>query len=747
VAASTPRLTPVRRPEWMSVTHRRWLLALCLRPLRSRFSSSTSVNSAATMGPAVDFPAGRMTQHVCDAARPRAAVPSPKIASLVPASRGLAGHRAAALAGGLRHGSGPSAVRGPPRGSRPYAVRVCNSLTSEVMDSAGASNNGQDYDASKIQVLEGLEPVRKRPGMYIGSTCVKGLHHLLYEVLDNSIDEAQAGHASRVEVLVGADRRRVQITDDGRGIPVDVHPTTGVSALETVLTVLHAGGKFGGESSGYKVSGGLHGVGVSVCNALSSSLHVSVLRDGQRYFQSYERGLPATELLSEPAPHGDDGERAWHRTSGTSITFVPDDQIFNPDLKLDERIISSRLRELAFLNPGVEVVFQVEGDEPQTFLFTGGIREYAEWINRDKDTLHPAFAFDGEGEGGVQVSIAMQWCSDSFTDTMLGYANSVRTVDGGTHFDGLRAALTRNVNACARKMNKLKDADSNLLGEYIREGLTCVVATKVPNPEFQGQTKTRLGNQEVRKAVESTVTNYLPDFFELNPEVLDHIVAKAMQAMKAAEAAKRARELVRRKSVLRPSALPGKLADCACQDPQMSEIFIVEGESAGGSAKMARSRHNQAILPLKGKILNVEKKDDSKIYKNTEISNLIMALGLGFRGEELAIDNLRYHKIIILTDADVDGAHIRTLLLTFLYRYQSDLFTHGFVYVGMPPLYMVQSPKGKVYCYDDKDLQSTLDELGSGVSYTIQRFKVRLPAGSQARKRNAMPGLTHGYLA
>eukprot|EP00898_Chlorokybus_atmophyticus_P005817 jgi/Chlat1/6236/Chrsp44S05764 len=587
------------------------------------------------------------------------------------------------------------------------------------------------YSADQIQVLEGLDPVRKRPGMYIGSTGTRGLHHLVYEVVDNAIDEAQAGHASIVIVELLPDGF-ISISDDGRGIPTDIHPTTGKSALETVLTVLHAGGKFGGDDSGYKVSGGLHGVGVSVVNALSDSLTVQVWRDGKEHTQarhisllcvaqSFSRGNPEGPLTSValPAP---ESER-----TGTKVTFRADPTVFTTSIVYDYNTIANRLRELAFLNRQATISLRDfrSDHEPQeeVFQFSGGLAEYVQWINRDREqALHAPFRMEIERDN-VTVDIAMQWAGDSYSETLLGYANSIRTSDGGTHIDGLKVAVTRVINAQARKTKALKDTDPNFSGDHAREGLTCIVAVKVPQPEFEGQTKTRLGNPDVRRIVEAAAAEMLTDFLERNPSVRDVILEKALQAYRAWEAAKKARELVRKKSTLKAGSLPGKLADCSSSDPAKAEIFIVEGDSAGGSAKQGRDRRFQAILPLRGKIMNVERQDDAKIYKNTELQNLIVALGLGIKGEDFDPSLLRYHKIIILTDADVDGAHIRTLLLTFFFRYQRSLFTSGHIYVGMPPLYKVERGKAVHYCYNGADLERVKKELGQDASYTIQRFK------------------------
>ncbi|MBR8837594.1 MAG: DNA topoisomerase (ATP-hydrolyzing) subunit B [Stigonema ocellatum SAG 48.90 = DSM 106950] len=795
------------------------------------------------------------------------------------------------------------------------------------------------YSAAQIQVLEGLEPVRKRPGMYIGTTGPRGLHHLVYEVVDNSIDEALAGYCTHVEVELNADGS-VTVVDDGRGIPTDIHPQTGKSALETVLTVLHAGGKFG--SGGYKVSGGLHGVGISVVNALSEKIEVTVWRDKKVHVQRYERGIPVTELQVSP-----DKE---NRT-GTAVTFKPDPEIFTTDTEFDYTTLASRLRELAYLNAGVKITFTdhrlelLKSGTPriETYEYKGGIREYIAYMNSDKQPLHEEIVFVTGERNNVQVEVALQWCTDAYTDNVLGFANNIRTVDGGTHLEGLKAVLTRTLNAIARKRNKIKENEPNLTGEHVREGLTGVISVKVPDPEFEGQTKTKLGNTEVRGIVDSLVGESLTEYLEFRPSVADAILDKAIQAFKAAEAARHARELVRRKSVLESSPLPGKLADCSTRDPKESEIFLVEGDSAGGcfdgdtlvaladgrslsfkeivaeqamgkehfcytirndgtigiegiinprmtkanaevikvtldngetlictpdhrfmlrdgtykpaamltpddslmplyrtqeqwtpefrakrqaalqqtyyrktiaalkqieieqgkldvdayqvyrlqtrdksllrfdtfceryfegnqalageavvnynhrvvaierleeqldvydievphthnfalasgvfvhnSAKQGRDRRFQAILPLRGKILNIEKTDDAKIYKNNEIQSLITALGLGVKGEEFDASGLRYHRIVIMTDADVDGAHIRTLLLTFFYRYQRALIEQGYIYIACPPLFKVERGRNHQYCYSERELQQYIASLPDKANYTIQRFK------------------------
>ncbi|MCC5608478.1 DNA topoisomerase (ATP-hydrolyzing) subunit B [Nostoc sp. CHAB 5834] len=575
------------------------------------------------------------------------------------------------------------------------------------------------YSADQIQVLEGLEAVRKRPGMYIGTTGPRGLHHLVYEVVDNSIDEALAGHCTHIEVDINADGS-VTVTDDGRGIPVDTHSRTGKSALETVMTVLHAGGKFGG--GGYKVSGGLHGVGISVVNALSEVVEVTVWRDKKVYLQRYERGIPVTELEAKPYKEA---------RTGTSVTFKPDTQIFTTSIEFDYITLSGRLRELAYLNAGVKITFTdhrlelLKSDTPkvESYNYKGGIKEYIAYMNREKQPLHEEIIYVQGERNNVQVEVSLQWCTDAYTDNVLGFANNIRTVDGGTHLEGLKAVLTRTLNAIARKRNKIKENEPNLSGEHVREGLTAVISVKVPDPEFEGQTKTKLGNTEVRGIVDSLVGEVLTEYLEFHPAIADSILDKAIQAFKAAEAARHARELVRRKSVLESSPLPGKLADCSSRDPSESEIFIVEGDSAGGSAKQGRDRRTQAILPLRGKILNIEKTDDAKIYKNNEVQSLITALGLGVKGDEFDSTQLRYHRIVIMTDADVDGAHIRTLLLTFFYRYQRALIEQGFIYIACPPLFKVERGRNHEYCYSDREKNQAIAKFPANANYTIQRFK------------------------
>jgi DNA gyrase subunit B len=487
-----------------------------------------------------------------------------------------------------------------------------------------------------------------------------------------------------------------------------------------VLTVLHAGGKFGG--GGYKVSGGLHGVGISVVNALSEIVEVTVWRDKKVHVQRYERGVPVTELEAKPYKEA---------RTGTSVSFKPDEQIFSTGIEFDYITLAGRLRELAYLNAGVKITFTdhrlelLKSDTPKVeiYEYRGGIKEYIAYMNREKQPLHEEIIYVQGERNNVQVEVALQWCTDAYTDNVLGFANNIRTVDGGTHLEGLKAVLTRTLNTIARKRNKIKESEPNLSGEHVREGLTAVISVKVPDPEFEGQTKTKLGNTEVRGIVDSLVGEVLTEYLEFHPSIADAVLDKAIQAFKAAEAARHARELVRRKSVLESSPLPGKLADCSSRDPSESEIFIVEGDSAGGSAKQGRDRRTQAILPLRGKILNIEKTDDAKIYKNNEVQALITALGLGVKGDEFDATQLRYHRIVIMTDADVDGAHIRTLLLTFFYRYQRALIEQGFIYIACPPLYKLERGRNHDYCYSDRELQQKIATFPSNANYTIQRFK------------------------
>ena len=567
----------------------------------------------------------------------------------------------------------------------------------------------QEYGASQIQVLEGLEAVRKRPGMYIGSTGPRGLHHLVYEIVDNSIDEALQGYCDRIYVSLNEDGS-VTVKDDGRGIPVEIHPKTGKSTLETVLTVLHAGGKFGG--GGYKVSGGLHGVGISVVNALSKWLVADVYRNGKIYRQSYEKGITtsALEVVGES-----------HHT-GTIINFMPDETIFD-EIEFKYETLEHRLRELSFLNKGVKIVFEDKREGSQRkkeFHYEGGLVEFVKYLNKTKTPIHDDVVYIDKKVGDSIVEIAMQY-TDGYTENIYSFANNIDTHEGGTHLAGFKAALTKTVNDYAKRNKLIKENEGNLTGEDIREGLTAVISVKLPDPQFEGQTKTKLGNTYMRGNVDGVTVEELGAFLEENPTTARTIVDKGLRAQRAREAAKRARELTRRKSVLESTSLPGKLADCAEKDPAKSEIFLVEGDSAGGSAKQGRDRHTQAILPLRGKILNVEKSRLDRILSSDEIKNMITAFGCGI-GNDFDLEKARYHKIVIMTDADVDGAHIRTLLLTFFFRYMRPLIENGYVYAAQPPLYKVKKQKKEYYVYSDKELEVLLEEIGrTGVE--LQRYK------------------------
>eukprot|EP00752_Nemacystus_decipiens_P008038 g7183.t1 len=582
-----------------------------------------------------------------------------------------------------------------------------------------------DYGADQITVLEGLEPVRKRPGMYIGSTGPKGLHHLVFEVVDNAIDEALAGHCDTVYVTLEEDGS-CTVKDNGRGIPCDVHPRTKKSALETVMTVLHAGGKFGGDESGYKVSGGLHGVGVSVVNALSKWAKVEVVREGMRHSLSFERGKTQGELVTEKAAAGTAG--------GTAVRFMPDPEIFKTKTEFEFERLSGRMDELAYLNAGVSIVMadarsgvDEEGNYKKTvtFLHEGGVQEFVELMCKEKQHLHPEVkVIRALGErDGVQVEACLSWSSDMYTDSLVSFANGIRTGDGGTHLEGLKSVVTRTVNSMGRKTGKLKDSQTNLGGDFVREGLTAVISVKVPEPEFEGQTKNRLGNPEVRGIVDALVNEELIKVFEWNPKILGAILDKATAAQQAAAAAKAARDMVRRKSLLTSTVLPGKLADCASRDPAESEIYIVEGDSAAGSAKQGRDRRIQAILPLRGKILNIEKCASERIYQNNELQALISALGLGIKGNEFDASNLRYHRIVVMTDADVDGSHIRILLLTFFFRYQRALIEKGYVFIACPPLFKIKQGKTEKYVYTQEECDSAVSELPASPAIQLQRFK------------------------
>lgn len=567
------------------------------------------------------------------------------------------------------------------------------------------------YNADQIQVLEGLEPVRKRPGMYIGSTGPRGLHHLVYEVVDNSIDEALAGFCKSINITIQADNSIV-VEDDGRGMPVDMHPKLNIPAVEVIHTVLHAGGKFGG--GGYKVSGGLHGVGASVVNALSEIMEVEIKRNGKIYKQTYSRGQTMTPLT----------EIGESRKTGSRTMFKPDDQIFE-ELNFQYDILEHRLREMAFLNKGVKITLKDEREgqkKAEVFHYEGGIKEFVKHQNKNKETIHPDIIYFELKKADCEVEVAMQY-TDKYNELILSYANNINTSEGGTHMIGFKSALTRVFNDYARKNKFIKDNEDGLTGEDVREGLTAVISVKLTNPQFEGQTKTKLGNSEIRGFVETSTNENLTAFLEENPAQSRIIIDKCLRSARAREAARKARELTRRKGVLDGLTLPGKLADCSEKDPTLSEIFLVEGDSAGGSAKSGRDRKRQAILPLRGKILNVEKARLDKILSSDEIKNMITAFGCNI-GEEFNEEKLRYHKIIIMTDADVDGAHIRTLLLTFFYRYMTPLIEGGYVYIAQPPLFMTKKGKEVYYTYDereqDKLMASLADKPGKAV---IQRYK------------------------
>lgn len=571
------------------------------------------------------------------------------------------------------------------------------------------SMNEQSYDESQIQVLEGLEAVRKRPGMYIGSTSSRGLHHLVWEIVDNSIDEALAGYANKIDVIVHEDNS-ITVIDNGRGIPVGMNEKLQKSTLEVVMTVLHAGGKFGG--GGYKVSGGLHGVGVSVVNALSTKVIVEVKRDGHIYQQEYHRGVPQYDVRMI----GDSTE------TGTTTRFWPDDEIFTETTIFEYNILLTRVRELAFLNKGINISIADERTgASESFFYEGGIMEYVKFLNQNKEVLHEQPIYVEGQRDMIQVEVSLQY-NDSYTENIYSFANNIHTHEGGTHESGFKSALTRIINDYARKNNMIKDNDSNLTGDDVREGLTGIISVKIPEPQFEGQTKTKLGNSEVRGIVESLFAEKLQEFMEENPAVSRRILEKALQASRAREAARKARELTRRKSALEVSALPGKLADCSSKDASISELYIVEGDSAGGSAKQGRDRHFQAILPLRGKILNVEKARLDRILGNAEIRAIITALGTGI-GEEFDIEKARYHKVIIMTDADVDGAHIRTLLLTFFFRYMRKIIEAGYVYIAQPPLFKVERNKVIRYANSEKERDEIIAEFGENAKFNVQRYK------------------------
>ena len=578
----------------------------------------------------------------------------------------------------------------------------------------GASGTEFDaeYGADQIQILEGLEAVRKRPGMYIGSTSVRGLHHLVYEIVDNSVDEALAGYCDEIQVDINKDNS-VTVSDNGRGIPIGINHKAGLPAVEVVFTILHAGGKFGG--GGYKVSGGLHGVGASVVNALSEWLEVEIYHEGQIYKQRYERGNVCYKLKTV-------GECEADRT-GTKVTFLPDKEIFEETV-FDYDTLKQRFREMAFLTKGLRIVLRDwRGEElrEHTFHYEGGIKEFVTYLNKSKTPLYDQIIYCEGMKDDVYVEVAMQH-NDSYSDNTYGFVNNITTPEGGTHIVGFRNALTKTFNDYARKNKLLKDSEPNLSGEDIREGLTAIISVKIEDPQFEGQTKQKLGNSEARGAVDNIVSTQLEIFLEQNPNVAKLTIEKSVMAQRAREAARKARDLTRRKSALENMSLPGKLADCSDKDPSKCEIYIVEGDSAGGSAKTARDRATQAILPLRGKILNVEKARLDKIYANAEIKAMITAFGTGIH-DDFDISKLRYHKIIIMTDADVDGAHISTLLLTFLYRFMPDLIKEGYVYLAQPPLYKLEKNKKVWYAYNDEELNKILAEVGRDSSNKIQRYK------------------------
>ena len=569
---------------------------------------------------------------------------------------------------------------------------------------------GQEYGADQIQILEGLEAVRKRPGMYIGSTSSKGLHHLVYEIVDNAVDEALAGFCNTVEVYINEDNS-ITVRDNGRGIPVGINKKKGIPAVEVVFTILHAGGKFGG--GGYKVSGGLHGVGASVVNALSTWLEVDIFHEGKIYRQRYERG----KVMYPLKVVGDTDKR------GTEVRFLPDPTIFEETV-FDVAVLKQRLREMAFLTKDLKIVLtdrRPEEEVSMTFHYEGGIREYVEYLNKSKEVLYSEVIYCEGKKGDVFVEVALQH-NDSYNEGVYSFVNNITTPEGGTHLAGFRSALTKTFNDYARKNKLLKDNEQNLTGDDIREGLVAIVSIKIPEPQFEGQTKQKLGNSEARGAVDSVVSEQLTYFLEQNPNVAKMICEKAVLAQRAREAARKARDLTRRKSALDGMSLPGKLADCSDKDPKNCEIYIVEGDSAGGSAKTARSRATQAILPLRGKILNVEKSRLDKILVNNEIRAMITAFGTGIH-EDFDITKLRYNKIIIMTDADVDGAHIATLLLTFLYRFMPELIKEGHVYLAQPPLYKVEKNKKVWYAYSDEELNTILTDIGRDGNNKIQRYK------------------------
>ncbi|GGJ89517.1 DNA gyrase subunit B [Lentibacillus kapialis] len=570
-------------------------------------------------------------------------------------------------------------------------------------------SNEQAYGADQIQVLEGLEAVRKRPGMYIGTTSEKGLHHLVWEIVDNSIDEALAGYCDKIQLIIEKDNS-ITVIDNGRGIPVDIQKKTGKPALEVIMTVLHAGGKFSNDS--YKVSGGLHGVGASVVNALSSSLDVYVHRDGNIYYLGFKKGVPQGKIETI-------GETD---ITGTKTQFKPDPNIFVESTEFNFELLEQRVRELAFLNKGIMISLEDKrtDHEPVEYHYEGGISSYVEYINRNREVLHEPFYSETEEEQ-IMVEVAIQY-NDGFVSNIYSFANNIHTYEGGSHESGFKSGLTRVINDYARKNNMFKENDPNLSGDDVREGLTAIISIKHPNPQFEGQTKTKLGNSEVKKVTDSAFSEAFSKFLFENPDVAKIVVEKGLMASRARLAAKKARELTRRKSALEVSNLPGKLADCSSKDASISELYIVEGDSAGGSAKQGRDRHFQAILPLRGKILNVEKARLDRILSNREVQAMITAMGTGI-GEDFDITKARYHKVVIMTDADVDGAHIRTLLLTFFYRYMRPLIEHGYIYIAQPPLYKIQQGKAAHYAYDDTEMERLLNELPKSPKPGLQRYK------------------------
>ncbi|MGF9970267.1 DNA topoisomerase (ATP-hydrolyzing) subunit B [Bacillus subtilis] len=567
------------------------------------------------------------------------------------------------------------------------------------------------YDENQIQVLEGLEAVRKRPGMYIGSTNSKGLHHLVWEIVDNSIDEALAGYCTDINIQIEKDNS-ITVTDNGRGIPVGIQEKMGRPAVEVIMTVLHAGGKFDG--SGYKVSGGLHGVGASVVNALSTELDVTVHRDGKIHRQTYKRGVPVADLeIIGETDH-----------TGTTTHFIPDPEIFTETTVYDYDLLANRVRELAFLTKGVNITIEDkrEGQERKNeYHYEGGIKSYVEYLNRSKEVVHEEPIYIEGEKDGITVEVALQY-NDSYTSNIYSFTNNINTYEGGTHEAGFKTGLTRVINDYARKKGLIKENDPNLSGDDVREGLTAIISIKHPDPQFEGQTKTKLGNSEARTITDTLFSTAMETFMLENPDAAKKIVDKGLMAARARMAAKKARELTRRKSALEISNLPGKLADCSSKDPSISELYIVEGDSAGGSAKQGRDRHFQAILPLRGKILNVEKARLDKILSNNEVRSMITALGTGI-GEDFNLEKARYHKVVIMTDADVDGAHIRTLLLTFFYRYMRQIIENGYVYIAQPPLYKVQQGKRVEYAYNDKELEELLKTLPQTPKPGLQRYK------------------------